>query len=300
MNGKISDISMPDPVEMADAFCRYGADMPSAPVVVSVPHAGRSYDAETLSRAAVPLETLYRLEDRFADLLAHDLIAMGHAVIIARQPRALIDLNRHEWEFDPDMIARLPREAVVRGSAKVRAGLGLVPRRLGGRTPLWRSALPWSELQERIARLHRPYHEALGQMLKRAKSQFGSALLIDLHSMPPLLPSFAGGKPAEAVVGDLFGRSASTRISALAADMLRSRGLEVAHNHPYSGGHLLERHGRPDSGVHAIQIELSRALYLDAALLQPGEGVQKMRKVVTELVGLMAEELAPRWDIAAE
>jgi N-formylglutamate amidohydrolase len=287
----------PVPSLRETAFDLHGPVYPDRPVILSVPHAGRSYPDDVLAAARVRPAVLRRLEDRWVDLLACPLIARGYSVLIARAPRAMIDLNRHEREIDPGMIADIPREAVLQSSAKLRGGLGLCPRRMPGASDLWQRPMPWTEARHRIEQLHRPYHAAVARLMTAARQAHGHAILIDLHSMPPLPPPAAGQAPPGIVLGDRFGRSASTRLIGLAADVVASHGVGVAQNHPYAGDHLIERHGRPEKGLHAIQVEIDRLLYLDAALDRPGPGVARMQAIVTDLVEALAVEL-PRTDYA--
>ncbi|MES2175942.1 MAG: N-formylglutamate amidohydrolase [Pseudomonadota bacterium] len=289
------------PTHSEAAFDLYGPAIPDRPVLISVPHAARAYDDDLLAAARVPLSIMHRLEDRWADLLVHPLIAQGFTVIVAGAPRALIDLNRHEREIDPGMIADLPRDAALHSSAKLRGGLGLFPRRLPGAHELWRGPMRWAEACRRIEALHRPYHAALGQMMAAARDAHGHAILIDIHSMPPLAPTGAGQPAPGVVLGDRFGRSASGRLMTLAADVAASHGLTVAQNHPYAGDHMIDRHGRPDHGLHALQVEIDRVLYLDATLYRPGPGVARMQAVVTRMVEALAVELPrARYALAAE
>ncbi|MFZ2997989.1 N-formylglutamate amidohydrolase [Sphingobium sp.] len=278
------------PVLSEPGFDLYGPAIPDCPVIISVPHAGRNYPADLLAEARVRPHILRRLEDRWADLLAYPLIARGYSVIVARTARAMIDLNRHEREIDPAMIAGLPHDIALHSSAKLRGGLGLIPRRLPGAHELWRGALSWPDIQRRIDQFHRPYHAALAQMMMAARDAHGHAILIDVHSMPTLPPPAAGQTAPSVVFGDRFGRSASNRLVALAADIAIGHGLLATQNHPYAGDHLIERHGRPDRGMHAIQVEIDRALYLDAALDRPGPGLERMRGFVTAMADALAVE----------
>ncbi|MDX3901304.1 MAG: N-formylglutamate amidohydrolase [Sphingobium sp.] len=289
------------PTERADAFDRYGPDIPCSPVILSIPHAGRDYRPELTALARVRPPVLRRLEDRLADLLAHPLIARGGSVLIARAPRAMIDLNRHEREVDPAMVADLPRFQPLQSSAKLRGGLGLLPRRLQGAGDLWRAPIPWAEVERRIHLIHRSYHAALAGMMAAAHAAHGHAILIDLHSMPPL-PLAADGDPApDLVLGDRFGRSAAGRLVTLAADIAAGRGFASAQNHPYAGDHLLERHGRPDAGFHALQIEIDRTLYLDAALEGPGPGLARVQALVSAITEALAREMpSGHYAMAAE
>lgn len=283
-----------------EAFDRYGEAGARAPLVFAVPHAGRDYGEALLARARVSPATLTRLEDRLADHLTHDLIARGHCVIIARRPRAMIDLNRDEREIDPHSIADLPRGLQPHSSAKVRGGLGLIPDRLAYAGALWRQPLPYGELVRRIEQIHRPYHAALSAALDETRVRHGAALLVDIHSMPPL-PATAGCTAPRIVIGDRFGRSAAGRLTDLAADIARSHNLEVAVNTPYSGNHILERHGAPARGVHAIQIEIDRSLYLTSDLMSVGGGLPAIRQLLGDMAQSLARELSgPGIQLAAE
>lgn len=289
------------PAETTAAYDLYRPDRPVAPVVISVPHAGRDYDGALLGAARVEPAVLRRLEDRWADLLAHPLIGQGHAVIVARAPRALIDLNRHEREIDPAMVTGIPRDMPLQTSAKLRGGLGLIPRRLPGAYELWRRPVDWAEVQRRIDTVHRPYHAALGSLMRAAREEYGHAILIDLHSMPPLPPPAAGQSPPAVVLGDRFGRAASARLMTLAQDVLAGHGVTAAQNHPYAGDHMIERHGRPARDLYALQVEVDRSLYLDAALDEPGPGLPALQQALTAMVTALASE-QPRaaYPLAAE
>ena len=289
------------PAQSTASHDLYGPDRPIAPVVISVPHAGREYAPALLGTARVAPDILRRLEDRWADLLAHPLIERGYHVLVARAPRAMIDLNRHEREIDPAMVTGLPRDVPLQSSAKLRGGLGLLPRRLPGAYELWQRPIGWDEVRRRIDTIHRPYHEALTRMLRAAREVHGHAVLIDLHSMPPL-PAAAAGHPAPSVVlGDRFGRAASARLMTLAADVLEGHGLTVAQNHPYAGDHMIERHGDPAHDFYALQVEVDRSLYLDAALDNPGPGLPRVQTAIRSLIDALASE-APRaaYPLAAE
>jgi N-formylglutamate amidohydrolase len=257
---------------------------------VAVPHAGRDYPDEVAVNARVAPHVLERLEDRHADMLASSAAASGCVTLIAHAARAWIDLNRAPSEIDPQMISDAPRTAFAQPSAKVRGGLGLVPRRLADHGELWRKPWQRESIAARIARLHDPYHQVLADTLAALRARFGCALLIDLHSMPPLKSE--GNAPAvRIVVGDRYGRAAAGRLCDLAVRTLTRSGFEVALNHPYAGGYVLERHGRPLRDIHALQIEVDRSLYLDDALSLPGQGMAAVRETVAHLARTLASDL---------
>ncbi|QDZ06341.1 N-formylglutamate amidohydrolase [Sphingomonas panacisoli] len=270
----------------ATSFDRIGPIPPDSPVVVSVPHAGRDYPLQLRAAAAVPVASMLALEDRHADTLAR--AARGdETLFVQRRARAWIDLNRAEDERDPliDDGAR-PIPAGV-AATKLRSGLGLIPRRAAPGVTLWRRRLADEEVCQRIADDHRPYHAALNTALAAARDRFGIALLIDLHSMPPL----PGPRPARIVLGDRFGRSAGARLVHRIESEAIKAGAMVALNTPYPGGHILGRHGNPTDGIHAIQVEVDRRLYLDAGLNAPGKGLAATAALLRRMIDAATDEL---------
>jgi N-formylglutamate amidohydrolase len=234
------------------------------PVLVSVPHAGRHCPAWLAERARVPLADLRRLSDPWSDLIAAPLFARGARVVKANALRAAADCNRHESDMDPaDTIPALRPQFGPPGR-KARAGLGVVPTRLPSCGPLWRGPISNSDFEERLDWVHRPFHRALAAASKAMLARFGTILLIDLHSMPSLPATRSDPHPAKIIIGDRFGSSADPGLSALAAQNQGPMGVRIGCNAPYPGGHIIGSHGAPSRGVHALQIEFDRSLYLDA------------------------------------
>ncbi len=265
----------------------------AGPVIVSVPHAGRDYDAALIANLRVPAAAVRPLEDRHADRLVDIAIAAGTPAIVARTPRLAIDLNRAPDDLDARSHGRAHTKPV---SAKARAGLGLIPTRLSDIGPLWRLPRNDVEIETRLRDVHAPYHATIARALGEARLRWGAALMIDVHSMPSLREENA----AEIVIGDRFGESASARVSETAEAVLNGLGFRVALNAPYAGGYIVSRHGRPASGVHALQIEIDRALYLDVAHDAPGPGLARMQNAVLHLVEALRAELTPGVATAAE
>jgi N-formylglutamate amidohydrolase len=270
------------------SFDRHGPTLPESPVVLSVPHGGRDYPPALLAQLRVPITQLLPLEDRHVDSLA--LAAhVRETLLIARRPRAWIDLNRAEHERDPRVDEGASTKAVPLQSAKVRGGLGLIPRRAAGATEIWSRRWSADAVTARIIADHRPYHAAVAQALEAARARFGVAILLDLHSMPPL----AGARPAGLVIGDRFGRSSAARFVARIEACGRRAGIATALNTPYAGGHILERHAAPGKRLHAIQLEIDRSLYLDAMLVEPGVGFAWVATVLRDILDALADEAWP-------
>jgi N-formylglutamate amidohydrolase len=277
------------------AFTLARRDASPIPILIAVPHAGRHYPPRLVERMRAPRHAALKLEDRYVDRLAEAVArATDAALLIAHAPRAMIDLNRAIEDMDWDMVrtgvpSGLPRQRIGR---RARSGLGLVPRRLPEIGELWTQRLEQSELDARIEGIHRPYHEALDATLHGLRGRWGAALLIDLHSMPPLGRRGPGEPAPDFVIGDRFGASCDGALCAAAFDHIAGAGRAVAHNRPYAGGYVLDRHAAPMKGLHGLQLEVCRSTYLDARLQEPGEGLESVVEVISGLVRRLADEVA--------
>jgi N-formylglutamate amidohydrolase len=274
-------------------FERLGPAAAETPLVCAVPHAGRIYPPALFATSAVPQAILEQLEDRHADLLIAKAVEAGAVAIVARVARAWIDLNRGEEDLDPAL--RDPPGSGPPQTARARSGLGLLPRRIG-RRDLWREPPTAESAAARIATIHRPYHAAIAEALDAACRRFGHAVLIDCHSMPTL----SGARPTRIVVGDAHGRSAGKGIAAEVARAARTQGHAAALNAPYAGAHSLARHGRPAENVHALQIEVDRALYLERDMRTPSDGLKRTQSLFAALTQAAIAAAQPPFAIAAE
>jgi N-formylglutamate amidohydrolase len=277
------------------AFSLHRPRQSAIPILIAVPHAGRSYPASLLDRMRHPEETAPRLEDRYIDLVARRLAReTGAALLLAHAPRAMIDLNRSPEDVDWEMVTG-PRSALARArlaaGRRSRSGLGLVPRRLPAVGELWRGKLRQAELDERIEQVHAPYHMTLAHTLESLRDRWGAALLLDLHSMPPLGSKSGEDAAADFVIGDRFGASCAGNYVNAALDYLEAQGRRVTHNRPYAGGYVLDRHGAPARGLSAMQLEVCRTTYLDAALREPGDDLDSVTDLLTGLVRRLAYEV---------
>ncbi|MGB5725174.1 MAG: N-formylglutamate amidohydrolase [Parasphingorhabdus sp.] len=281
----------------ASAYSLTNIEMLEFPVLISVPHAGREYPSELIDNLNVPASQLLRLEDRYADWLAASAIANGFPAIIARKPRAWVDLNRSPAEIDPDMVAGMDPAKTPHISKKVRGGLGILPRRLHGAGNLWREKWQHQHVVDRIEQDHEPYHLKVGHILEQMRSVFGCALLLDLHSMPSVFDE--NRSQIGFVIGDRFGRSCDSRYAELAAVHFRGEGYRVQTNHPYSGGYVLQRHGKPERNVHALQLEVDRSLYLDESLREPTDAAQSIARLIGDCCVMLAEQLSGRHQLEA-
>jgi N-formylglutamate amidohydrolase len=256
------------------------------PVLLSVPHSGRDYPEWLVALASAGKASLTVLEDPWVDRLVWRALQRGCGAVIARTPRAAIDCNRAEDEVDPSIVEGARRGRV---SARARGGLGIVPTRTQQNGYLWRRAISPKQLDERLAQAHRPYHSAIEAQLELLVGRFGCALLLDCHSMPPP-PD--GVSPI--VFGDCRGRTADGWISEEAMAVARRCGFEAGLNDPFAGGHVIERHGQPARGVHALQLEVDRRCYLDGKLAKPGRGFDQVAALIEGLAVELGQALIGR------
>lgn len=242
---------------------------PRSNLVLSSPHSGNIYPARFLASARLDGATLRRSEDAFVDDLFRAGLDHGAPLLRALFPRAFLDVNREPYELDPRMFeGRLPAFANTR-SPRVAGGLGTIARIVGEAQEIYAKRLDVDEAIGRIDRLYKPYHAQLRTLLESAQHSFGSTLLIDCHSMPSTATSGSAGAwrseamRADVVLGDRFGTSCDRRLVDLAERTLQRLGYMVERNRPYAGGFITEHYGHPATNRHAMQIEISRSLYMD-------------------------------------
>jgi N-formylglutamate amidohydrolase len=243
-----------------------------APFVFNSPHSGRFYPERFLRMSRLDPNAIRRSEDSFVEELFGAAVALGAPMLAAHFPRAYLDVNREPWELDPRMFADpVPSFANIR-SARVAGGLGTVPKLVGEGLDIYPSRLPVSEALARIETCYKPYHDALKRLLTRTHARFGFAVLIDCHSMPASVRIGESGMRPDFIIGDRFGVSASAALTESAIGLLISMGYSVAHNKPYAGGFITEHYGRPARGLHALQIEVNRGLYMNERTFQKSPG----------------------------
>lgn len=257
------------------------ADSDDSPLVVSVPHAGTDVPSEDAPLLALEGNALLRDADLFVDRLAAGVPALGVPVLRALVSRYVLDVNRAPDDVDREVCPALDRPTRV--SAR-----GLVWRVTTEGAPVLKRPLTAAELEGRIARIHRPYHDALARLLEERRARHGFAVLLDAHSMPSTgRPGHAdpGARRADIVPGDVRGTSCHPGVSRLVAEHFEAGGFAVRPNDPYMGGFITRHHGRPARGIHAIQLEMNRDLYMDEDALRFDEA--KAAKLVPHVLSLV-------------
>jgi N-formylglutamate deformylase len=263
---------------------------PESPVVVEVPHAGLAMPAHYLEPLVAPARALARDADLYVDTLYEDAPAEGASMLVARESRYAIDVNRAEADVDAEVVEGARSDVLLHH--------GLVWRSTSDGEPALTRRLTRAELDERLDRVWRPYHRMLSSLIERKRKRFGVCVVLAAHSMPSTERAGANGRAtggpsrprADVVPGTRGRRSAAARFIDAVETLATARGWSVRHDEPYAGGFTTQHYGRPADGVHVVQVELARRLYLDEGTLRPAPSFGNVRawcrSLVAELVRL--------------
>jgi N-formylglutamate amidohydrolase len=267
------------------------------PVLLNSPHSGNIYPHDFLTFSRLDMATLRRSEDSFVDELALGVVQRGYPLMRAHFPRCYVDVNREPYELDPRMFeGRLPSFANTR-SMRVAGGLGTVARVVGDAQEIYSQRIPVDDAIRRIEGLYKPYHRALRRLFTRIHRDFGAAVLIDCHSMPSAAGSKDERPRADVVLGDRYGTSCVPAVAETIESVLRGMGYTVSRNKPYAGGFITEHYGNPAAGLHAMQLELNRALYMDERRYERsasfGRLAADLETLADQVAAIPLEELRP-------
>ncbi|MTI16536.1 N-formylglutamate amidohydrolase [Rhodobacteraceae bacterium RKSG542] len=255
--------SHPSHAEQCEPFELTAPSYWRVPFVFNSPHSGRHYLKSFVEASRLDHHQIRRSEDAFLDLLYADVPSLGAPLLSANFPRVYLDVNREPYELDPKMfVGRLPSYVNSR-SLRVGYGLGTIAKVVSEKREVYRHRIPVEEGLERIDTLYKPYHAVLLGQLSACRKKFGHAILVDCHSMPSCSQAKVTGKKADIILGDRYGSSCAPELTYAAYEILSDLGFHVVKNKPYAGGFITEHYGRPAKNIHALQIEVNRALYMD-------------------------------------
>ncbi|NKB44993.1 MAG: N-formylglutamate amidohydrolase [Alphaproteobacteria bacterium] len=276
----VKRVRMSNLADLSNPFEVIAPDGPLTPLVLSSPHSGSHYPIDLIEASSLSKTALRRSEDCYVDELFSSAKFAGVPMIRALYPRAYLDLNREPYELDPEMFTDPLPDFINSASPRVAAGLGTVARIVANQKEIYARKLTWTEVEARINRLYKPYHQTLRRLVNAARDQFGYCVLIDCHSMPSAgLPTGKGiaGDSVDVVLGDRNGLSCSSLITEETERILSSLGYSIIRNNPYAGGFTTQSYGEPETGVHALQIEINRALYVDEMSLSRRPSFAKLK-----------------------
>src|SRR3974390_1154897 len=259
-----------------------------APIIFNSPHSGSVYPNEFLNASRIDLPALRRSADSFMDQLIGGLSDRGFPIVSVNFPRSYIDVNREPYELDPRMFSgRLPSFANSR-SMRGAGGLGTIPRVVGDGQEIYRERLSVDDALGRIEALYKPYHRALRRLINKTHQAFGTVVMVDCHSMPSIGVSREEPRRPDVVIGDRYGTSCAPLLAETVEETMTRLGYSIGRNKPYAGGFITEHYGNPASGLHTIQLELNRAIYMDE---RRRERSARFAQVASDFV-LLAEALA--------
>ena len=286
-----------DPEDFDPPFEIVEPEVMSAPLLFNSPHSGSIYPEPFLRQSQLEVATLRRSEDSFVDELFAGVVAQGYPLMHAHFPRCFVDVNREPYELDPRMFeGRLPSFANTR-SMRVAGGLGTVARIVGDAQEIYGRRIPVDDALARIESLYKPYHRALRRLFSKLHRDFGYAILIDCHSMPSTAGHRDERPRPEFVIGDRYGTSCAGAVTEVVEQALREMGYTVSRNKPYAGGFITEHYGNPAAGLHALQLEINRALYMDERRHERAAGFERLSEDIEKLANCVGdippEELQP-------
>ncbi len=275
-----------------------------APFVFGSPHSGRYYPKRFVEASPLDARVLRASEDFYVDELFASAPRLGAPLLQAMYARAYLDVNREPWELDPNMFDEPLPDYVNSRSGRVSAGLGTVARVVSSGKNIYDRKLRFEDARLRVESIYMPYHRAQQDLLAKTLTQFGCSVLVDCHSMPSAGDWF-GDKPLrpktkmpDFILGNRYGRSCAPAVMEVAESALSRCGYNVVRNDPYSGGFNTRRHGEPKNGQHALQIEISRALYMDEDSLERTDGfatlVSDLGALISDLLAIPVSALTPR------
>ena len=265
------------------AFDLFQPAIPRSGVVFASPHSGAYYPISLKKQTILDEIALRSSEDAFVDQLFDCVPEFGAPFLVARYPRAYVDLNRSPDELDPALISGAKR---LGQNPRVASGLGVIPRVVAHGRAIYRGKISMDEAKERLRTVWRPYHGALQQSLSDAYERFGQAILVDCHSMPhEAVESFnKNERKPEVVLGDRFGASAAPEIVDQIEAAFSSAGLRVGRNSPFAGAYITQAYGRPSRCQHAVQVEIDRAIYMDERRIRPNGNFDTLRRALRDVV----------------
>lgn len=266
----------------------------SVPLIFNSPHSGRIYPDSFVSASQLDSLSLRKSEDCFVDELFAGVVDVGAPLMHARFPRAYLDLNREPYELDPMMFSDPLPDYVNTRSVRAAGGLGTVARIVSETAEIYSQPLTFAEAQQRITSLYIPYHTRLRTLLASTREKFGALLMIDCHSMPSSVTvghSKRTNLRPDFVLGDRYGAACASPITDFVEAHLTNLGFSVIRNKPYAGGYITQTYGRPHKGIHTLQIEINRALYIDEGTLEKHAGFERLSAVLKTVSAELAEML---------
>ncbi len=286
------------------AFEVFEPEVHDTPFVLNSPHSGRVYPPSFLAQSRLGNLSIRKSEDFLVDALIAGGVKHGMPMLRANFPRAFLDVNREPYELDPSMFEGKLPEYINARSIRVSSGLGTIAKIVAEGEYIYSSKVDAQDGLARVENIYRPYHASLRRLLAKTHVKFGCSVLLDCHSMPSNVGQMSYTSRPDFILGDRFGSSCSASITHGARNLLQQMGYNVEVNKPYAGGFITEHYGRPHNGLHALQIEINRGLYMDEIRMLPNARFDEFANDLTvffkQLRGLNWDGLHGTQPLAAE
>jgi len=237
-----------------------------APLVFDIPRSGAEYPRDF--RSPAPFDDVKSSISMYLETLFDSAPAHGAGWIFACFPNAYIDANRHETDIDPNLIED-PGPDEFSPTQKSELGVGLIHRVTdAGGVPLQQTPISRADLERRLNAYYWPYHNALAEMIRARREAHGIAYHVSCHSMASVARNVsvdAGSQRSDFDIGDGHGKTCDPAFVAAAVECLSGLGYNVTVNKHFAGAESIHKHGDPADGIHSLQIETRRGLYMDEA-----------------------------------
>lgn len=262
----------------------------NVPVVFDIPRSGNEYPQEFHSNA--PFDAVRRSVSMYVEELYADAPEYGATWLYALFPNVYIDANRHELDVDPvylDGEWPVPLET----SDKSLRGMGLIPRVCGkGDVALQDGPITAADLRHRLDNYYWPYHTTLADVLAEFHERFGVAYHVSCHSMSSVggmaVPD-PGRKRSDFDIGTRNGATTAPAFADAVIECLSGFGYDVTYNEHFIGAESVRKHGNPDAGIHSLQIEINRSIYMDEDSYYRAERFAEIRGHLGELARQLAD-----------
>lgn len=251
------------------------------PIIVSVPHCGVAFPDEIKDQYKPKLIKSPDDTDWFVHELYDFVSAMGITMIAAHYSRWVIDLNRDPYSKplykDGRIITPLCPATTFLGENIYKDE---------------RQEVELPEVKRRKDLYYQPYHAKLRELLLQRKRKFRKVLLWDCHSIRQTVPTIQQDKFPDLILGDVDGTSASPGLIETTLSVLDHSGYITSHNHPFKGGYITRRYGKPMRDRHALQLEMTKINYLDDTEKKYDKArADKMRDVLKRVFDKLIEQL---------
>lgn len=222
------------------------------PILVSVPHCGTLFPEDLIGQYKPNLIQGPDDTDWFVNHLYDFAPQMGITLLSAVYSRWVIDLNRD------------PENKPLYSDGRIITGLCPATNFFGESIYVnSRDSIDPTEVTRRLKYYYWPYHDTLSGLMESLKSEFGRVLIWDAHSIRSEVATIFKGKFPDLILGDVSGTSATASITEAALKQLCSSSYVVSHNDPFKGGFITRHYGKPMSDQLALQLEMSKIIYMD-------------------------------------